>query len=584
LRHLRRLARSVSGRLIFILLIVLIPIFLAQAGLYVHRLQEQQARAYRADLDIARATAIAFDAYMKDVLRQELLIGIVLTSPPRPHDQANKILGASAGTYASIREFFWVEPGGQVAASSNPQIIGVDVRERDYFQQIERGQEWVVSDLLQALVGGDPVFVVARGVRDDRGTLQGMVGATILAPKLGTLALPLELSGQRAINILDRQGKLVYLRPERELTWEQRGLLSDNLLVQRALAGQEATGALGSLIDSLERMGAVVPVRTIGWAISASVPVSEAAAPFLQDLYTEVAILLIVAGLSSLAAVIISRTITVPIVRVEQQAQAMAGGDLSSRVQAAGPAELESLAASFNQMAEKIQERTVHLEASIKELEAFSYSVSHDLRTPLRSIDGFSQALLEDYGELLDSQGKDYLQRVRAASQRMGRLIDDMLMLSRVTRREMSFQRVNLSALADRVARTLQATEPERRVEFVIQPGLVVRGDKELLKIVMESLLGNAWKFTSTRTSGKIEFGMTEHGGKKAYYVRDNGAGFDMAYVGKLFGAFQRLHAPTEYPGTGIGLATVQRIIHRHGGHVWAEGAADQGATFYFTL
>ncbi len=584
MRHLRRLARSVSGRLIFILLIVLIPIFLAQAGLYVHRLQEQQARAYRADLDIARATAIAFDAYMKDVLRQELLIGIVLTSPPRPHDQANKILGASAGTYASIREFFWVEPGGQVAASSNPQIIGVDVRERDYFQQIERGQEWVVSDLLQALVGGDPVFVVARGVRDDRGTLQGMVGATILAPKLGTLALPLELSGQRAINILDRQGKLVYLRPERELTWEQRGLLSDNLLVQRALAGQEATGALGSLIDSLERMGAVVPVRTIGWAISASVPVSEAAAPFLQDLYTEVAILLIVAGLSSLAAVIISRTITVPIVRVEQQAQAMAGGDLSSRVQAAGPAELESLAASFNQMAEKIQERTVHLEASIKELEAFSYSVSHDLRTPLRSIDGFSQALLEDYGELLDSQGKDYLQRVRAASQRMGRLIDDMLMLSRVTRREMSFQRVNLSALADRVARTLQATEPERRVEFVIQPGLVVRGDKELLKIVMESLLGNAWKFTSTRTSGKIEFGMTEHGGKKAYYVRDNGAGFDMAYVGKLFGAFQRLHAPTEYPGTGIGLATVQRIIHRHGGHVWAEGAADQGATFYFTL
>jgi light-regulated signal transduction histidine kinase (bacteriophytochrome) len=220
-----------------------------------------------------------------------------------------------------------------------------------------------------------------------------------------------------------------------------------------------------------------------------------------------------------------------------------------------------------------------------KELEAFSYSVSHDLRAPLRSIDGFSQALLEDYADKVDAEGKDHLQRIRGAAQRMADLIEALLTLSRVTRSEIHRTTLDLSGLARAIAAELQQREPGRQAEWGIQDDLAGDGDARLLRAVLENLLGNAWKFTATRAPARIEFGVWPgSNGRPTYFVRDNGAGFDMAYKDKLFGAFQRLHTQAEYRGTGIGLATVQRIIHRHGGRIWAEGAPEQGATFYFTL
>ncbi len=236
------------------------------------------------------------------------------------------------------------------------------------------------------------------------------------------------------------------------------------------------------------------------------------------------------------------------------------------------------------ELEQRVIERTAQLEAANKELEAFSYSVSHDLRAPLRSIDGFSQALLEDYTDKLDVEGQRFLQRVRAASQRMAELIDDLLALSRLTRSEMHRETVNLTALAQAIATGLREAKPIRQVEFTIAEGMVVRADAQLMRAALENLLGNAWKFTARQPRPCIEFGAMAQDGQIVYFVRDNGAGFDMAYADKLFGAFQRLHAPVEFPGTGIGLATVQRIIHRHGGRIWAEGVVEQGATFYFTL
>ncbi|HMD38941.1 MAG TPA: PAS domain S-box protein [Candidatus Acidoferrum sp.] len=224
------------------------------------------------------------------------------------------------------------------------------------------------------------------------------------------------------------------------------------------------------------------------------------------------------------------------------------------------------------------------LNAANKELEAFSYSVSHDLRAPLRTIDGFSLALLEDYSEKLDAEGKKNLDRVRAATQRMGMLIDDLLNLSKVTRASMRLEKVDVSSAAEEVIEELQKTQPERHVECSIEKGLEAKADSHLLRVVLVNLLGNAWKFTSKRDAARIEFGKTQSNGSSAFFVRDNGAGFDPAYTERLFGAFQRLHAMSEFPGTGIGLATVQRIINRHGGRVWAEAWAGQGATFYFTL
>jgi PAS domain S-box-containing protein len=232
----------------------------------------------------------------------------------------------------------------------------------------------------------------------------------------------------------------------------------------------------------------------------------------------------------------------------------------------------------------RVRERTVQLETTNKELEAFSYSVSHDLRAPLRGIDGWSQALFEDYHDKLDEQGQKYIERVRSESQRMGHLIDDLLRLSRLTRVEMIREHVDLSAIAQTVVERLKQDEPHRRVDFKLQKELGAEGDPHLLESVLTNLLGNAFKFTAKRADAQIEFGQTEIQDQRVFFVRDNGAGFDMAYAKNLFGAFQRMHKDSEFPGTGIGLATVQRIVHRHGGRVWAEAEVGRGATIYFTL
>jgi light-regulated signal transduction histidine kinase (bacteriophytochrome) len=223
-------------------------------------------------------------------------------------------------------------------------------------------------------------------------------------------------------------------------------------------------------------------------------------------------------------------------------------------------------------------------DAANRELEAFSYSVSHDLRAPLRSIDGFSLALLEDFHDRLDAEGRDHLRRVRAATQRMSQLIDDLLRLSRLTRGQLNIMRVDLSTMALKAFQGLQETHPEREVSFVAAPAVDALGDQELLKVVLENLIGNAWKFTSKTEDPQIEFGSTFTDGERAYFVKDNGAGFDMSYSDKLFATFQRLHRDDEFPGTGIGLSLVQRVVHRLGGRVWGEGAVGQGAIFYFTL
>lgn len=244
-------------------------------------------------------------------------------------------------------------------------------------------------------------------------------------------------------------------------------------------------------------------------------------------------------------------------------------------------AEIQVLNTALEQ---RVTERTAQLEAVNRELEAFSYSVSHDLRTPLRSIDGFSQALAEDYGERLDAVGRDYLGRVRRAAQRMGVLIDDLLRLARVTRANMKQKRVDLSALAQEVMVDLGSHKGYSAATVTVQTGVTAYGDPSLLRIVLENLLDNACKYSSKIAQPRIEVGSVVHDSCTVYFVRDNGVGFDMAYVHKLFGAFQRLHRDEEFSGTGVGLATVKRVIHRHGGTVWGEGRLGEGAVFYFTL
>ncbi len=233
---------------------------------------------------------------------------------------------------------------------------------------------------------------------------------------------------------------------------------------------------------------------------------------------------------------------------------------------------------------ETVEARTRALASSNRELEAFCHSVSHDLRAPLRSLDGFSEALLEDYGDRLDEQARDYLQRIRKGTERMRQLIEDLLRLSRISRHELHLAEVDLVPLAKEIVDDLRAGDPQRDVRLVLPETLPVRGDSRLLRIMLENLFSNAWKYTRPRQPAEIALGVSEEGGETVYWVRDNGVGFDMAYADKLFGVFQRLHHQDEFPGTGVGLATVARIVERHGGRVWADAEMGMGAIFFFTL
>ncbi len=245
----------------------------------------------------------------------------------------------------------------------------------------------------------------------------------------------------------------------------------------------------------------------------------------------------------------------------------------------------ENLLRQLNlELEDHVNQRTSELQASIRELESFSYSVSHDLRSPLRGINGFSSLLLQDYGERLDQQGKEYLRRICSATLRMSELIDGMIDLAQLTREPIHLAEFDLSRMAESIAKELQGAEPERRVEFIAESDVRVRGDERLLRIVLYNLLSNAWKFTARKEVAHVAFGVRHTGSSTVYFVSDDGAGFDMRYADKLFGAFQRLHGVKDFAGTGIGLATVHRIVQRHGGLTWAEGEIDKGATFFFTL
>ena len=239
---------------------------------------------------------------------------------------------------------------------------------------------------------------------------------------------------------------------------------------------------------------------------------------------------------------------------------------------------------AFADLERLVAQRTSDLTATNQELAAFAYSVSHDLRAPLRAIDAFSQALLEDCGSALDGQGQDYLRRIRNNAARMGQLIDDLLKLSRLTRAEIHCEPIDLSAVAQSIASDLQRTTPSRVATFDIEPGVMANGDPRLVRVLLENLLGNAWKYTSRHPTAHIEFGRAYTEGELAYYVRDDGAGFDPTYADKLFRPFQRLHTTDEFEGAGVGLATVQRVVRRHSGRIWADAVPEKGATFYFTL
>jgi two-component system sensor kinase len=296
----------------------------------------------------------------------------------------------------------------------------------------------------------------------------------------------------------------------------------------------------------------------------------------------------VILGLISMGVV---RKITQPLEELKVGAERIGAGNLTQRIEVKTGDELERLADEFNRMAvvlsekeAKLHHHTAQLEASNKELEAFSYSVSHDLRAPLRAIDGFSRVLLEDYIDKLDDEGKRYLNIIGSNTKKMGQLIDDLLLFSRLGRQEIRRSDINMEKLVKTVFEELKLAVPERKLQFTINALIPAQGDQAMIRQVFVNLLSNAVKFTRPKETAVIEVDGRSEGDENIYAIRDNGVGFDMKYVNKLFGVFQRLHSSEEFEGTGVGLAIVQRIIHRHGGRVWGEGKVGEGATFYFSL
>jgi signal transduction histidine kinase len=473
-------------------------------------------------------------------------------------DEAVDILRSVPEDFPFIERVFLADPHGILMADTPaiPGVRGVNFAYRDWYQGVNRTGLPYVSDAYQRAAAPQyHVIAAALPIKTDEHRITGILVLQVHLQSLLEWMYTIELGPGGVVYLVDRRGQMAAhpaLAPDGELRD-----VSSVAAVQKALRGEGGADIAFDPVAQEARVVAYAPVPGYGWGVMAEQPTRTAFAARDHEIRH--------LGLAYGLVVLASGTFAYWILRT-----------LTERRRAAY--RISALNAD-------LQRWGAELEEANKELDAFSYTVSHDLRTPLSIIDGFSQALLENYAATLDARGRDYLQRICGATQRMADLIDALLGLSHVTRAELVWEVVDVSALARAIATDLQRCEPTRQAEFVIADGVVAHGDARLLGVVLENLFRNAWKFTARQPQARIEFGsLPQREGSLVFFVRDNGVGFDMAYADKLFRAFQRLHGRTEYPGTGVGLATVQRIIQRHGGRIWAEGAVGQGATFYFTL
>jgi signal transduction histidine kinase len=524
-------------------------------------------------------------------------------------DRRGKSLLAFLMSHSSVFEFLYFAEIDGTIVSIEPQALEANLYRRNidfrpWFSTALKTGAPSVSDLHIALATSRPSVLVTVPILDSAGRPAGVLAGSIRLDQLSLLGSGGLRSGshQQFGYLTDSNGLVIAHQANPKYVLEQTDFSSEPT-VQGALQGKQGTVSFFDPIERKWMLGAYLPVQ-VGqasnrpWAVSFAVPQDVAFAPIGSFSRTIGGTALLFALGFGLAAFLLIRRFTSPLDQLTEAVRIAAAGDFSHRLENPYQDEFSSLTNAYNSMATELGEKNrrileheshlretnFRLEESNKELEAFSYSVSHDLRAPLRAIDGFSHALLEDYGKALPMEARGYLDRIRHGVQMMGDLIDDMLKLSRVNRAELSREAIDLSALMQSQAQELTARDPGRAADLVIAPGMWVEADRRLVQILVSNLLENAWKFTRTKSRARIECGQGHGDGTKVFFVRDNGVGFDMKYVGKLFSAFQRLHERSEYEGTGIGLVIVQRIAARHGGRAWADAVPGEGATFSFSL
>ncbi len=463
---------------------------------------------------------------------------------------------------------------------------------KNWYQELMSGGKTVMSDLQISNTTQRPTITIATPVRSSAGQIIGIWAGGLKLEDFSQIARgELEAGApQRYGYITDSRGLIIAHQVRPKYVQDQTDF-SSAPPVRAALAGQDGAMQYICPIEGQEELGAYMPLPAIGWAVVYVVPMQIAFAPLTRLRNATLSITVIIAIIATIVGLAMVRQITKPLGQLAAATVKMGTGDLSQRVKVTTGDEIGQLGAEFNQMAVSLSEKeaslrqhAVRLEAANKELEAFSYSVSHDLRAPLRAIDGFSRVLLEDYIDKLDDEGKRYLNIIGSNTRKMGQLIDDLLLFSRLGRQEIRRSDINMEKLAKTVFEELKLSVPERKLQIIINTLFPAQGDQAMVRQVLVNLLSNSIKFTRPKETAVVEVDGRSEGDENIYAIKDNGVGFDMQYVGKLFGVFQRLHSTEEFEGTGVGLAIVQRIIHRHGGRVWAEGEVGKGATFFFTL
>jgi signal transduction histidine kinase len=607
---------GMRGYLLLLLGCVLLPIILLSLVQSYRRYDRLVDRELQASQQMAEAIASAYRHYLEGLWDHEMVIGeeIAAQRIGRDADAIRLLLGEHQAGLPTVSSLSWTRPNGELFASTRSNPTAGETGLQEHVQRLfERGGQRAVSDV----AGGPDAqafrILVSQVVRSD-GQPMGVITAEVDTGKMGA-DLPIVLQAGSFFELVDSKGMVVYRSGQ--AAWEARPSVKGSPAL-KALQGQAAlTREFRPLPSNEAHIGAAVPVPQTGWAAFTATPVQQVIAPIASESWQELTFLALVSGGSILGLFILGGRILRRIAALRRAAEAIGAGQLDARVGHLGADELGVLASTFDQMAGRIERaeeqvqqrlqhqataeaevlrlnaeleervalRTAELQTSIAQLEAFSHSISHDLRTPLRSINGLSQVLIEDFGMQLGEEGRAFLHRIQKGTNQMAQLINDLLRLHRVSQVELHITDVDLSQISNRIASGLRRLDPERRVLFLVEQGLMARGDPRLLELMMKSLLHNAWKFSAGREEATIEVGIRpEVEGRSTFFVRDNGAGFDMAHAAQLFGPFVRLHSPAAFEGAGIGLATVKRVIERHGGQVWAAAAVGEGATFSFML
>lgn len=577
---------------------------------------KERSQDYRKAVIASQTLVDGLGDKMDQLVRESRQFGLLLAELPEVQsgkgERVQSLLTTTLKNNPQYQNILIADASGTVWVSAIPLAKKkISVADRDYFNDARNTLRFSAGRYAVSRSTGKPTFHLASPLVY-QGKFAGVVILNIDLDVMRSVLGQLQLPANANYVLVDENG-IIVSRGREIGQVVGKGIVPEDLKVMEN--GPDKNSYEFTRVDGERRVvsyrklrleGDALPYMYVRGGMSLQYAVGVANRRMLLNLVTLMPFVFVS---FAIAIIIGKRSIADRVEKLKDAAHKIADGELGVRVApAVTGGEFGELALSFDDMAcrlaenlaeirqaqdqikrlngeleKKVAKRTAQLEALLKEHEAFNYTVSHDLRAPLRHINGFSSILAEELGSTISPQNRQYLHRIRAATDKMGELIDDLIEFSRISREEMRVASVDVSRLAGEIVTTLRETDPARVVDIVIAPGLTARGDMKLLRIVLQNMLGNAWKYTGKKPAARIELGTVAVDGEEAFFIKDNGAGFDMAYKDKLFAVFQRLHG-SDFEGTGIGLATVERIIHRHNGKVWAESAAGEGATFYFTL